>query len=124
VSQEITDVILHEFAYQYESDHLSREYYDALTELGAKFTNARLRRTKLLRALSRGSSGSTGRRGAPPLREARPRRSPVLALEWQAIFSHLQQVRRDCSKQIDKTGLGCIISACRSGRVKHPEYRS
>src|SRR5205809_507342 len=36
--EEITDLILHEFGHQYESDHLSREYYRALTRLGAKLT--------------------------------------------------------------------------------------
>ena len=36
VTQAVDELIIHEFGHEYESNHLSEKYYDALCELGAK----------------------------------------------------------------------------------------
>jgi hypothetical protein len=39
----VDSLILHELAHEYESNHLSKEYYDACTDLGAKLKKAALK---------------------------------------------------------------------------------
>ena len=36
VTEAAIDLIIHEFGHEYESDHLSEDYYAALTKIGAK----------------------------------------------------------------------------------------
>jgi hypothetical protein len=40
----ILDLIIHEFAHHYESNHLDEKYYDALSNLGGRMTVLALRR--------------------------------------------------------------------------------
>jgi hypothetical protein len=35
-SEEVNDLLLHEFGHHYSRDHLSSDYHDALTRLGAR----------------------------------------------------------------------------------------
>ena len=42
--EKIMDLLIHEFGHEYASDHLSKDYYKALTKLGAKLTMLGLRR--------------------------------------------------------------------------------
>ena len=37
--EEVNDLLIHEFAHQYESNHLATAFYDALTKIGARFTD-------------------------------------------------------------------------------------
>ncbi len=41
-AEAVVSLILHEFGHHYESDHLSRRYYKALTDLGARMTRLAL----------------------------------------------------------------------------------
>lgn len=41
-SEKVLDLMIHEFGHQYSSDHLSSEYYKALTRLGAQFARLAL----------------------------------------------------------------------------------
>jgi hypothetical protein len=43
-AEKVLDLIIHEFGHHYEADHLSRDYYDALTKLGARMTRLALDR--------------------------------------------------------------------------------
>lgn len=47
ISEEVIDLIIHEFGHHYEMDHLSRGYYDALTKLGARMTRLALLKPEL-----------------------------------------------------------------------------
>lgn len=47
ITDDVIDDIIHEFGHHYEMDHLSREYYDALTKLGAKMTRLALNKPEL-----------------------------------------------------------------------------
>lgn len=38
ITEAVLDLIIHEFGHEYESDHLSERYYNALSRLGAKMT--------------------------------------------------------------------------------------
>jgi hypothetical protein len=40
----VLDLIIHEFAHHYESNHLDEKYYDALSNLGGRMTVLALRR--------------------------------------------------------------------------------
>jgi hypothetical protein len=42
ITDQVIDLLIHEYGHHYESDHLSREYNDALTKLGAKMTRLAL----------------------------------------------------------------------------------
>ncbi len=42
ITNEVIDLLIHEFGHEYESDHLSRNYYHTLTRLGAKMTRLAL----------------------------------------------------------------------------------
>ena len=39
-SDEQTALLIHEFGHEYESDHLSKAYYDALCKVGAALVRA------------------------------------------------------------------------------------
>ena len=39
-SVEVLDLLIHELGHEYASDHLSRDYYDALTKIGARLALA------------------------------------------------------------------------------------
>jgi len=43
----VIDLLIHEFGHHYSGDHLSREYNDALTMLGAKMTMLALKEPKI-----------------------------------------------------------------------------
>jgi hypothetical protein len=47
ISDEVIDLVIHEYGHHYSNDHLSREYYDALTILGAKMTRLALTKPEL-----------------------------------------------------------------------------
>jgi hypothetical protein len=47
VTDEVIDLLIHEFGHHYSGDHLSKEYHDALTLLGAKFTRLALQHPEL-----------------------------------------------------------------------------
>jgi hypothetical protein len=49
ITDELHDLLLHEFGHHYEGDHLSKKYYQALTKLGAKLTRLALDRPELFR---------------------------------------------------------------------------
>lgn len=49
IKQQQIDDLIHEFGHHYSGDHLSSEYHDALTRLGAKFTLLALRRPELFK---------------------------------------------------------------------------
>ena len=44
----INELLLHEFAHQYESDHLSRSFYDAIARLGASLCELAIEQPELL----------------------------------------------------------------------------
>lgn len=46
-SEPILSLIIHEFGHEYSSDHLSKEYYHALCDLGARMTKLALTRPEL-----------------------------------------------------------------------------
>lgn len=46
----VIDLLIHEFGHQYASNHLSTEYYHAVTKLGAKATMLALRKPEFFRA--------------------------------------------------------------------------
>lgn len=48
---EIVDLLIHEFGHQYESDHLSENYYRALTKIGGKMFKLALDDPKLLEGI-------------------------------------------------------------------------
>jgi hypothetical protein len=50
VSEAVIDLVIHEFGHEYESDHLSRAYNDALTMVGAKMTRLALNKPELFDA--------------------------------------------------------------------------
>jgi hypothetical protein len=47
ITEEVLDLLIHEFGHHWTIDHLSREYYDALTRLGARMTLLALKRPEL-----------------------------------------------------------------------------
>jgi hypothetical protein len=47
----IITLVIHEFAHQMSGNHLSEEYYDALTEIGAKMTMLALDHREILEIL-------------------------------------------------------------------------
>lgn len=49
VTNDVIDLLIHEFGHHYSSDHLSREYYDALTDLGARMTRLALTNPELFK---------------------------------------------------------------------------
>ena len=49
--QAVIDLVLHEFGHHYESNHLSKEYYKALTKLGAQLTMLALKNPGLFKDL-------------------------------------------------------------------------
>lgn len=49
ITQRVIDLIIHEFGHEYEGNHLSSDYYDALTRLGAQFTLLALRKPELFK---------------------------------------------------------------------------
>ena len=49
VDAEFNDLLIHELAHEYESNHLSEGYYNACTRLGAKLTDLALREPELFR---------------------------------------------------------------------------
>lgn len=44
---EVTDLLIHEFGHEHASDHLSRDYYKALTSIGARLVKLALERPEL-----------------------------------------------------------------------------
>lgn len=48
---EVLDLIIHEFAHEFESNHLSEGYYNALSKLGGKMAELALRRPELFEDL-------------------------------------------------------------------------
>lgn len=48
-NDEVNKLLLHEFAHHYESNHLSEDYYDAITDLGARLTRLALNKPELFR---------------------------------------------------------------------------
>jgi len=49
VTDDVNRLLIHEFAHQYESDHLSECYYDALADLGARLARLELDKTGFFR---------------------------------------------------------------------------
>lgn len=49
ITNEVLDLLIHEFGHHYASDHLSSDYYDALTRLGARMTRLALDKPELFR---------------------------------------------------------------------------
>jgi len=49
ITNEVIDLIIHEFGHHYSGDHLSSDYYDALTDLGARMTRLALDKPELFR---------------------------------------------------------------------------
>jgi hypothetical protein len=49
VSDEVNRLLIHEFGHNYEGDHLSKEYHDALCRLGAGLTRLALERPQFFR---------------------------------------------------------------------------
>ena len=49
ITDDVNQLLLHEFAHHYESDHLSEHYYDALADLGARLTRLALDQPDLFR---------------------------------------------------------------------------
>jgi hypothetical protein len=49
ITDELIDLLIHEFGHHWTIDHLSREYYDALTRLGARMTRLALDKPELFR---------------------------------------------------------------------------
>ena len=47
ITEEVIDLIIHEYGHHYESDHLSRNYYRALTKIAARLTRLALDRPQL-----------------------------------------------------------------------------
>lgn len=47
ITDEVIDLIIHEFGHHYSGDHLSSDYYDALTDLGARMTRLALDQPEL-----------------------------------------------------------------------------
>lgn len=47
ISNEVIDLVIHEFGHEYEGDHLSEAYYDALTSLGARMTRLALTKPEI-----------------------------------------------------------------------------
>ena len=47
ISNDVIDLVIHEFAHEFEGDHLSDEYYHALTRLGAAMTRLALDKPEL-----------------------------------------------------------------------------
>lgn len=47
ISNDVMDLIIHEFGHEFEGDHLSEGYYDALTRLGAAMTRLALDKPEL-----------------------------------------------------------------------------
>lgn len=47
ITDGVIDLIIHEFGHEYESDHLSRRYIDALTKLGAKMARLALEKPQI-----------------------------------------------------------------------------
>lgn len=53
----IIDLIIHEFGHHYSGDHLSEEYYDALTDLGARMTEWALEEPEAFELLDPAAAG-------------------------------------------------------------------
>jgi hypothetical protein len=49
ITEAVLDLLIHEFGHHWTIDHLSREYYDALTRLGARMTLLALDKPELFR---------------------------------------------------------------------------
>jgi hypothetical protein len=49
ITEDVIDLLIHEFGHHWTTDHLSRDYYDALTKLGAKMTFLAIRRPELFK---------------------------------------------------------------------------
>ena len=49
ITNRVIDLLIHEFGHHYASDHLSSDYYDALTRLGAAMTRLALDKPELFR---------------------------------------------------------------------------
>lgn len=49
ITNKVIDLIIHEFGHHYSGDHLSSDYYDALTDLGARMTRLALDKPEIFR---------------------------------------------------------------------------
>jgi hypothetical protein len=49
VTEEVDELLIHEFGHQYSGDHLSAEYHDALCRLGARIKRLALEKPEALR---------------------------------------------------------------------------